>query len=464
MVFHDVSTRHCGKNQKFWFLIKLLQGLNTREEIAMLTSLGSTSLKSFTPTKEQIDEYARSQGFPNSDYPYYEKVNSCGSGEYCKWVPDGWYPVSFNNACNNHDRCYMTCGTSQDECDNKFYEDLKAAIKRDLSQNTKNIPLVFSPIPMKTVVGGFRGDFKPTPIDFGIYQLSAVAGLAPPVPLPIGTVLPRKVDAIEPTSLVRGLKVAEIYYRVVKGAGGSYHQNSQIQAKKYKELVETYIRRCQRPQILSLEAVADSYIRADYDVRKNDNYGHDRNMNVGTGRGSSVGPYGTADAMRSLVRFDLVDIQGPIQEAVLELSILGVNSRTDSPFTVGVYRINQPWQEGNGAESYAEYIPDTVSPDAASGIAWEKLDPENYDQPDFDPECFSVARVYPNSAKHGDVVAWDITSLVQQWVNDPSSNFGLMLRDTTTDGNFRELAFGTRECDLYTYPDKVRGPRLVVQQ
>jgi hypothetical protein len=56
---------------------------------------------------------------------------------------------------------------------------------------------------------------------------------------------------------------------------------------------------------VSLPALADTYVRADLDVRKNDNYGHERTMNIGTGRGSSIGPAGAQDAMRSFVMFDL---------------------------------------------------------------------------------------------------------------------------------------------------------------
>lgn len=30
------------------------------------------------PNKAAIDNYARANGFPRSDYPYYENVNGCG--------------------------------------------------------------------------------------------------------------------------------------------------------------------------------------------------------------------------------------------------------------------------------------------------------------------------------------------------------------------------------------------------
>ncbi|MGB3612309.1 MAG: tectonin domain-containing protein, partial [Elainellaceae cyanobacterium] len=196
----------------------------------------------FTPTKEQIDEYARNHGFPDSDYPYCYHTTACGSGNYSGLIPNGWYPVSFEEACNNHDRCNITIGTTQKDCDNQFYRDLKSAIRRDLSQRTKDIPILLSPIPSKVVKGGFRGNYKPSASDLAIYSSS---GSAPPVPLPVGTVLPKGIDAIEPTSLARGLAIAKTYALAVKAGNKKYHEDGQKQAKKYKALVEAYISDCQ---------------------------------------------------------------------------------------------------------------------------------------------------------------------------------------------------------------------------
>lgn len=202
----------------------------------------------FAPNKTQIDAYARSNGFPNSDFPYYEMANECGSGKWCKVVPNGWYPVPFSGICNKHDRCYLTYGTKQSVCDSQFLEDLQAAMRRGLTQKTKDIPNFpginpIFPAKAKVVTGSWQGSFRPSATDLAIYQLS---GILPPTPLPIGFILPRKADAIEPSSLARGMAIARIYYAAVCAAGGSYHGASQIQAKKYKDLVEAYIAQCQR--------------------------------------------------------------------------------------------------------------------------------------------------------------------------------------------------------------------------
>ena len=42
--------------------------------------------------------------------------------------------VCFGDACNHHDRCYGTCGSSQTVCDNQFLEELLAACSDALSE------------------------------------------------------------------------------------------------------------------------------------------------------------------------------------------------------------------------------------------------------------------------------------------------------------------------------------------
>jgi hypothetical protein len=42
-------------------------------------------------------------------------------------VRDSWGPINFRPACDNHDRCYYTYGTSAETCNRKFAEELAAA-------------------------------------------------------------------------------------------------------------------------------------------------------------------------------------------------------------------------------------------------------------------------------------------------------------------------------------------------
>jgi hypothetical protein len=73
-------------------------------------------------SKQKIDSYARSQGFPQANYPYFGTPDGCGSSAGGAWkyrpVPDG--PINeniyFTKACNRHDICYMS-NSSKSNCD-----------------------------------------------------------------------------------------------------------------------------------------------------------------------------------------------------------------------------------------------------------------------------------------------------------------------------------------------------------
>lgn len=214
--------------------------------------------------------------------------------------------------------------------------------------------------------------------------------------------------------------------------------------------------------VASLEANADTYVRADADVRINDNYGKDPNMNIGTGRGSRYRKRGEADAMRCLVHFNTHDLPTTVDRAVLELVVHGYGGTPRGPFDVTVHRVTSAWNEGNGSEVGPGFVPHAVGTDPASGVAWEAIDEENESQPDFDDKPVASAGIDPMSDVAGTVVTWDVTSLVRDWVSRKHPNYGLMLRDATGDGRFRELRLATRECENHPFPTRMRGPRLQV--
>jgi hypothetical protein len=61
-------------------------------------------------------------GFPDSAFPYYEPVNGCSTP---LGVSFGWGNNQlFEGACNQHDKCYMTPGTSKFSCDNEMFESI----------------------------------------------------------------------------------------------------------------------------------------------------------------------------------------------------------------------------------------------------------------------------------------------------------------------------------------------------
>ncbi len=138
-------------------------------------------------------------------------------------------------------------------------------------------------------------------------------------------------------------------------------------------------------------------------------------------------------------------------------------------YTVDVHRLLAAWTEGDGLEFFTPPAGCT-GVDPAFGVAWAGLgdnpDPaaaNNQTQPPFDPTVFASATVNQAVNVAGDVIQWDITSLVQDWVNGTAPNQGIVLRDVTFQpGVFRGVRFGAREGLQFGMEFAVAGPRLVV--
>jgi hypothetical protein len=228
---------------------------------------------------------------------------------------------------------------------------------------------------------------------------------------------------------------------------------------------------------LVLRAEADASVRTDLDARANDNYGCGMQPYVGASRGGGGIPYGKADAMRSLVRFDLSGVDEPVARATLKLTIRvrsGLPSGGNLRYTVDVHRIVEsgtrtPWIEGNGSQN--DVPPATCSGTGpAYGAAWigdgDGGDSNNQTAPDFDPSAAAGAEFDDSTCRAGTVVQWDITTLVNDWITRASSNFGLVLRDITSDGyTFKWIEFCSRE-DMALYPDDPNageGPVLLLE-
>ena len=259
-----------------------------------------------------------------------------------------------------------------------------------------------------------------------------------------------------------------------------------------------------------------NHIRTDLSVRRNDNYGCERSIAVGSSRGGGGIPYGDADAMRALIRFNLSNIYDEINDqctdpvgrvakrkneatlaeidkcgfdeltlhrAILQLTLLGAPNTFDqgSPtsfYTIDVHRLItagslspfMTWIEGNGREAIP-YTPEGSGcehVDPAFGVAWDgadsRGDANNQSAPEFDREVVASSTIQQAMAEGGEVVEWDITPLVSDWLNGTVENHGLILRDPTSDGWFRGIRFGAREGLLFDiYPDAVEGPKLVLE-
>ena len=89
-------------------------------------------------------------------------------------------------------------------------------------------------------------------------------------------------------------------------------------------------------------------------------------------------------------------------------------------------------------------------------------DPNNQTEPDFDPTPLATAVIEQATSHHGDTANWDITPLVNTWIDGLWPNYGLFLRDTTSEGAFKGVFFGSRQTAFNDYPtvDVVPGPVL----
>jgi hypothetical protein len=171
----------------------------------LLSSFISVYPVKAAPSKPEIDAHARGNGFPRSDYPYYEPVNQCGGEGATSAVPDKYevasnvpaptlqdpfrtrrvviFRADFNNACNTHDRCYMTAGKAREDCDAQFNRDLLSACRN------------------------------------------------PVIP--------------EPTSVATCVALAQTYANTVYAAGAAFYPNAQAQARRYNSLVNNFIAQSQ---------------------------------------------------------------------------------------------------------------------------------------------------------------------------------------------------------------------------
>ena len=222
--------------------------------------------------------------------------------------------------------------------------------------------------------------------------------------------------------------------------------------------------------LISVRASADATVRTDLDDRRNDNYGLAPHLDVGGGRGGGGMPYGSADGIRSLIRFDLPEFAAPIEHAWLELTILEFVEGWDQSYRLDVHRIvdsgdRTPWIEGNGSE-WDPSVPGAVWVDEAYGVAWvgagDGGDATNVTRPDFDPRLSGSVEFRQADLAPWDFVRIEVTELVQGWISGAYPNHGLVLRDITSDGtHFKQIRFASK--DVLSLLPVEMGPRLVLE-
>ncbi len=197
--------------------------------------------------------------------------------------------------------------------------------------------------------------------------------------------------------------------------GGSYTLN-RAGVKIYESVAST--------SILQPDAAdgQDSWI---YEFNKTTNYGSDASNWISNGNGS-IG--------LALLKFDLGSIptNAIITGASLSLFQLASN---DSNVPVSAHRITQTWNEAFVTWNNRD-----------NGIAW------NTAGGDFDTTAQATTNIGPSSNKR---VEWDLTTLVQNWVEGTYANNGLALRTEAT--NIFGEQFLTSD-----HSDPTRRPSLTV--
>ena len=124
-----------------------------------------------------------------------------------------------------------------------------------------------------------------------------------------------------------------------------------------------------------------------------------------------VGYYATYGNYRTLIKFNIIGeipAGSTINSAVLNLRYYSYYGSSDSRNT-GAYRVTSDWEEGSVVwnDNYSTYAYDIESV-GGSSLAWE---------------------------------TWDVTQLVQYWIDGTYSNFGVMLKCTSEGGGSDNLIY-----------------------
>lgn len=173
---------------------------------------------------------------------------------------------------------------------------------------------------------------------------------------------------------------------------------------------------------------------------------------------------------RALLRFDFTGLIPPevmIRSVRLLLEVTRQPRDGYSPSPFGLHRMLRPWGEGtNVATNNAGGMGAPAAngdatwnkPFANTGPTWSI--PGGGDDIDFSLEASGQTFIYgtrDSPYSFSSSLNPQLLGDVQQWLDDPSSNFGWMLKCEEEDANFTARRFASREA-----PDGL-GPRLYIE-
>lgn len=146
---------------------------------------------------------------------------------------------------------------------------------------------------------------------------------------------------------------------------------------------------------------------------------------------------GYPDKMFTLERWDLAPIipqNSKVMTATLSLYQTGNTLDYANPLTINAHRLLKRWDQAGATWNKA-----------TSSVAWQQ--PGAMGSQDRDPAPSSTV----NANMLTGWVQLNITSLVQQWVDDPTANFGLLLKGIT-DRNSQWYFAGAKYADISRRP------------
>jgi Tfp pilus assembly protein PilX len=177
---------------------------------------------------------------------------------------------------------------------------------------------------------------------------------------------------------------------------------------------------------VTLGPVADSFMDS---AAPNRNFGATTRLQLN---------YTGSTQMRPLLIFDTSGIAPGtlIQSAKLRLNVSLIASKSGNPKSISAYALTESWVEGN-----------KTGTGTANGVTWDKRNTSNnwvtagstYRSPAV---ALAVEEASGTSPPPGSFstgwLSWDVTALVQEWVDGVTPNNGVLLISTLTDNIFMD--------------------------
>ena len=134
-----------------------------------------------------------------------------------------------------------------------------------------------------------------------------------------------------------------------------------------------------------------------------------------------------------LIEFDVsaIPANATVIQAILELYFLGERNGIGASKTLNMHQITSSWVEGNGTGDDGQFV-DGIT---VVGVTWS-------DQPTYNPASLDAETI-------ADIInTWhdfDITTTVQSWVSNSSTNYGVLLKEDAPSNNQGTKLFASSE-------------------